>query len=47
MREYPDDLRALVDEYLGRIGFSELDATAGLEQAMRYSLLSGGNRIRP
>ena len=47
MREYPDDLRALVDEYLGRIGFSELDATAGLEQAMRYSLLAGGKRIRP
>ena len=47
MREYPDDLRALVDEYLGRIGFSELDATAGLERAMRYSLLAGGKRIRP
>ncbi len=47
MREYPDDLRALVDEYLGRIGFSELEATEGLEQAMRYSLLAGGKRIRP
>jgi geranylgeranyl diphosphate synthase type II len=45
--EYPDDLRELVEEYLAGLGFSELTATAGLEEAMRYSLLAGGKRIRP
>jgi geranylgeranyl diphosphate synthase type II len=45
--EYPDDLRALVEEYLGELNFSELAATAGLDEAMRYSLLAGGKRIRP
>jgi geranylgeranyl diphosphate synthase type II len=45
--EYPDDLQALVEDYLGELRFSELDATAGLEKAMRYSLLAGGKRIRP
>jgi len=47
VREYPDDLRALVEEYLERIQFSDTAATAGLEEAMRYSLLAGGKRIRP
>jgi geranylgeranyl diphosphate synthase, type II len=45
--EYPDDLRGLVEDYLGELGFSDLAATAGLEEAMRYSLLAGGKRIRP
>jgi geranylgeranyl diphosphate synthase type II len=45
--EYPDELRELVEEYLAELGFSELAATAGLEEAMRYSLLAGGKRIRP
>jgi geranylgeranyl diphosphate synthase type II len=45
--EYPDDLQALVEDYLGGLGFSELEATTGLDQAMRYSLLAGGKRIRP
>jgi geranylgeranyl diphosphate synthase type II len=45
--EYPDDLRELVDEYLDGLRFSEAPATAGLEEAMRYSLLAGGKRIRP
>jgi len=45
--EYPDDLRELVEDYLGRISFSERPATAGLDDAMRYSLLAGGKRIRP
>jgi geranylgeranyl diphosphate synthase type II len=45
--EYPDDLRALVEDYLGELGFSELGATTGLDEAMRYSLLAGGKRIRP
>jgi geranylgeranyl diphosphate synthase type II len=44
---YPDDLRELVDGYLDGLSFSALDATAGLEEAMRYSLLAGGKRIRP
>jgi geranylgeranyl diphosphate synthase type II len=44
---YPDDLRALVDAELERLRFSAHPATAGLEQAMRYSLLAGGKRVRP
>ncbi|MGH2950619.1 MAG: polyprenyl synthetase family protein, partial [Solirubrobacterales bacterium] len=47
MGEYPDDLRELVERYLAQLSFSRLDATAGLEEAMRYSLLAGGKRIRP
>ncbi|MGA9370640.1 MAG: polyprenyl synthetase family protein [Solirubrobacterales bacterium] len=47
MSEYPDDLRELVDRYLTRLSFSETSATAGLAEAMRYSLLAGGKRIRP
>jgi geranylgeranyl diphosphate synthase type II len=45
--DYPDHLQQLVEDYLERLGFSELAATAGLEEAMRYSLLAGGKRIRP
>ena len=45
---YPDDLRALVEGYLEGLRFAEAEpATAGLEEAMRYSLLAGGKRIRP
>jgi len=44
---YPEDLRALVDEALAQLRFSEAEPTAGLEQAMRYSLLAGGKRVRP
>ena len=47
MSEYPDDLRELVEEYLDGLRFSEAPATSGLEEAMRYSLLAGGKRIRP
>jgi geranylgeranyl diphosphate synthase type II len=45
---YPEELRARVDEYLGGLRFGE-DApeTSALEEAMRYSLLAGGKRIRP
>ena len=42
MSEYPDDLRELVDRHLTRLSFSETPATAGLAEAMRYSLLAGG-----
>jgi len=45
--DYPDDLRRLIEDYLQDLRFSELAATAGLEEAMRYSLLAGGKRIRP
>ncbi|HVO53691.1 MAG TPA: farnesyl diphosphate synthase [Solirubrobacterales bacterium] len=44
---YPDDLRAAVDAALADLSFSVAPATAGLEQAMRYSLLAGGKRVRP
>ncbi len=44
---YPEDLRAEVDAELKRLDFSAQPATAGLEEAMRYSLLAGGKRVRP
>jgi len=44
---YPDDLREAVDLHLETIHFSSEAATAGLDEAMRYSLLAGGKRIRP
>lgn len=44
---YPEDLRALVDAELERLRFSAQPATSGLEEAMRYSLLAGGKRVRP
>ena len=47
MSGYPEDLREQVDRYLGDLRFSTAPATAGLEDAMRYSLLAGGKRIRP
>jgi geranylgeranyl diphosphate synthase type II len=47
MSDYPEDLQRLVEDYLGELRFSGAGATAGLEQAMRYSLLAGGKRIRP
>jgi geranylgeranyl diphosphate synthase type II len=44
---YPDHLRAAVDAYLAEIRFSDDADLAGLEEAMRYSLLAPGKRIRP
>jgi geranylgeranyl diphosphate synthase, type II len=44
---YPEDLRALVEDELQGLRFPALPQTAGLEEAMRYSLLAGGKRIRP
>ncbi len=44
---YPEDLRATVESELDRLRFSHADPTAGLEEAMRYSLLAGGKRVRP
>src|SRR4051812_1203631 len=47
MSEYPDDLREMVDTYLDGLRFSHGPGTTGLDEAMRYSLLAGGKRIRP
>jgi geranylgeranyl diphosphate synthase type II len=45
---YPDHLRREVEGYLGQLTFPTADtATDGLQEAMRYSLLAGGKRIRP
>jgi geranylgeranyl diphosphate synthase type II len=45
---YPDALRAEVERHLRTLRFSGSGPrTAGLEEAMRYSLLAGGKRIRP
>ena len=46
-RSYPESLRQEVELYLAAMRFSEEPLTAGLEEAMRYSLLAGGKRIRP
>ncbi len=46
--EYPDALRDVVERYIGSLRFTTAtEHTAGLEEAMRYSLLAGGKRIRP
>src|SRR6185369_3042079 len=44
---YPEELRALVDAELERLRFVDPGPAAGLEEAMRYSLLAGGKRVRP
>jgi len=44
---YPEHLRQEVERYLEAMRFSDEALTAGLEEAMRYSLLAGGKRIRP
>ena len=41
----PDDLRGLVEEHLA--GLPLADELGELEDALRYSLLGGGKRIRP
>ena len=44
---YPVALQQQVEDYLHALSFSREAATVGLEEAMRYSLLAGGKRIRP
>ena len=44
---YPEHLAQRVEAYLAELRFSDDAATGGLEEAMRYSLLAGGKRIRP
>ena len=44
---YPDHLRTQVDTYLADVEFTQGADLAGLSDAMRYSLLAPGKRIRP
>ena len=44
---YPDALQRLVERELDELTFSAEPGTARLVEAMRYSLLAGGKRIRP
>ena len=44
---YPEDLRAQVEDAREGLSFPTVAATAGLQEAMRYSLLAGGKRVRP
>jgi geranylgeranyl diphosphate synthase type II len=44
---YPDELRAQIEEYLEHMRFSDESLPGRLLEAMRYSLLAGGKRIRP
>jgi geranylgeranyl diphosphate synthase type II len=44
---YPVELQQQVDDYLESLSFAAEPGTARLEEAMRYSLLAGGKRIRP
>jgi geranylgeranyl diphosphate synthase type II len=44
---YPEHLREQVEAYLAGLRFADEPAAQGLEEAMRYSLLAGGKRIRP
>ena len=44
---YPVHLQDRIDAYLDGLRFAREPATAGLDEAMRYSLLAGGKRIRP
>lgn len=44
---YPEHLRVAVEDYLTSLRFDVDPESTGLEEAMRYSLLAGGKRIRP
>ena len=44
---YPVELQERVDGYLEGLRFAAEPGVARLEEAMRYSLLAGGKRIRP
>lgn len=44
---YPQDLLRLVEDYLAALDFGVDRRAARLAEAMRYSLLGGGKRIRP
>jgi geranylgeranyl diphosphate synthase, type II len=44
---YPEHLRALIEEYLHGLRFGPRGPMDRLGEAMRYSLLAGGKRVRP
>jgi geranylgeranyl diphosphate synthase type II len=44
---YPVELQEKIDTYLAGLRFATEPGTERLEEAMRYSLLAGGKRIRP
>jgi len=44
---FPVELQSSVEHLLEEIRFEGTAATVGLEEAMRYSLLAGGKRVRP
>ena len=44
---YPTHLQEEVEDYLAELRFAQEPGTRGLDEAMRYSLLAGGKRIRP
>ncbi|MFN2617829.1 MAG: polyprenyl synthetase family protein [Thermoleophilaceae bacterium] len=44
---YPVELQERVDAYLRDLPLTTVPGTGGLQEAMRYSLLAGGKRIRP
>ena len=46
-RAYPSDLLKLVEAYLAALDFGADRRATRLVEAMRYSLLAGGKRIRP
>jgi geranylgeranyl diphosphate synthase, type II len=45
--DFPDHLRLEIERYLDGLRFTADPAIEGLQDAMRYSLLAGGKRIRP
>jgi geranylgeranyl diphosphate synthase, type II len=42
-----DEHRRVFEEYLQSLSFTEEARLGGLEEAMRYSMLAGGKRVRP
>ena len=44
---FPDHLRLEIERYLETLRFTSDPTIEGLQDAMRYSLLAGGKRIRP
>ena len=44
---YPATLQEEVEAYLAGLEFATVPGTRGLDEAMRYSLLAGGKRVRP
>lgn len=44
---YPDALTRLLEDYVNQLAYGEDHSVAPLSEAMQYSLLAGGKRIRP